>query len=247
MASSQKIIIVDIKGMTCQSCVQSINQTFSGMSGLQKIVISLGKENGTFTINPDEISTNEIIEKIEDCGFDAILRNDSSTGHSEVLICIQGINVSNFTENLFSNFPGVVDVDVNFQKENVLFSFDNTITSEEEIVRFIEQAGFTVIPGDREDSLDNCSVTHVFIKNLETQKEAFTIKESIEKLDGVFSVRVQLNSKSGIVKHSLNSINMNDIISSISDLGFDCSLKAVGKFSKLLKNYRFSVPYSRNK
>ena len=69
MASSQKIVIVDIKGMTCQSCVQSINQTFSGMSGLQKIVISLEKENGTFTINPDEINTNQIIDKIEECGF----------------------------------------------------------------------------------------------------------------------------------------------------------------------------------
>lgn len=229
MASSQKIVIVDIKGMTCQSCVQSINQTFSGMSGLQKIVISLEKENGTFTINPDEINTNQIIDKIEECGFEATLKNDNFTGHLEALICIKGMSVSNFTADLFKNFPGVVDIDVNFQKENVLFSYDNSKTTEEEIIRSIEQAGFTV-PDSKGSSLDNCSVTHVFIKNLETQKEAFTIKESVEKLDGVFSVRVQLTSKSGIVKHSLNSINMNDIISSINDLGFDCSLKAVGKF-----------------
>ena len=229
MASSQKIVTVEIKGMTCQSCVQSINSTFSDVPGLQKVVISLEKEIGIFTINSHEISTNLIIEKLEDCGFDASLRNDNSTDLTETLICIEEMSSSNSIEGIFCDFPGVIDIDVNLQKKNAFFSYNSLVTSKDQIIRAIEKAGFTV-PDSKGSSLDNCSVTHVYIQNLETQKEAFKIKESVEKLDGVFSVRVQLSSKSGIVKHSLNSINMNDIISSISDLGFHCSLKAVGEF-----------------
>lgn len=239
MAQSQEVITLNIKGMTCQSCVKSINKALSGEPGILKIVISLEKDIGIFTIDSNIIKNTElIVEKLGECGFDASFQKSEDSGNSvEILIPIEGMDSFNADiEAVFKGFAGVLDVDINMENENTLFSFNKLVTSKEQIIESIEGAGL-IVPGAIGESLDNCSVAHVYVQNLETQKEAFSIKESVEKLEGVFSVRVQLQSKSCIVKHSLNIINVNDLISSINDLGFLCSLKAVGKALHLLSKF----------
>lgn len=66
-----KKAVIDIKGMTCNSCVQSIEKMISNVHGVVSIKVSLENENAVVFYRPDEITPKKICEEIDDMGFEA--------------------------------------------------------------------------------------------------------------------------------------------------------------------------------
>lgn len=62
-----------IVGMTCNSCVQSIEGRISEMTGVLSIAVSLKEEKGTITFDPSLTQPEQLRAAIEDMGFDAFL------------------------------------------------------------------------------------------------------------------------------------------------------------------------------
>lgn len=71
--SSTHTVSIWIEGMTCNSCVQSIEGRISQMSGVQSIKVSLKEEKGTVTFDPSLTEPGLLRAAIEDMGFDASL------------------------------------------------------------------------------------------------------------------------------------------------------------------------------
>lgn len=71
--SSIHTVSIWIQGMTCNSCVQSIEGRISQMSGVQSIKVSLKEEKGTVTFDPSLTEPEQLRAAIEDMGFDASL------------------------------------------------------------------------------------------------------------------------------------------------------------------------------
>ncbi|XP_060038520.1 copper-transporting ATPase 1 isoform X2 [Erinaceus europaeus] len=65
--------IINIGGMTCNSCVQSIEGVISKKAGVKSIQVSLANSSGTVEYDPLLTSPESLREAIEDMGFDAIL------------------------------------------------------------------------------------------------------------------------------------------------------------------------------
>ncbi|CAG8504842.1 5589_t:CDS:1 [Paraglomus occultum] len=65
-----KTITLPVTGMTCQSCVKSITNSLSLHEGIRTVNVSLENENATIEYDETTISKNEIIQIIEDCGFE---------------------------------------------------------------------------------------------------------------------------------------------------------------------------------
>lgn len=70
---SSKVTVVNIEGMTCNSCVQSIEGLLSQKPGVKRISVSLANKNGTVEYDPAATSPETIRAAIEDMGFDASL------------------------------------------------------------------------------------------------------------------------------------------------------------------------------
>lgn len=66
-------VIVWIVGMTCNSCVQSIEGRISQETGVRSIAVSLKDEKGTITFNPSLTEPERLRAAIEDMGFEASL------------------------------------------------------------------------------------------------------------------------------------------------------------------------------
>nr|XP_014346418.1 PREDICTED: copper-transporting ATPase 1 [Latimeria chalumnae] len=66
-------IVINIEGMTCNSCVQSIEGKISQRTGVKSIHVSLANHNGTIEYDPLVTTAEELQEAIEDMGFDAAL------------------------------------------------------------------------------------------------------------------------------------------------------------------------------
>lgn len=64
---------IHIEGMTCGSCVQSIEGMISQKKGVRSAQVSLANHQGTFEYDPLLTSPEELRASIEDMGFDAFL------------------------------------------------------------------------------------------------------------------------------------------------------------------------------
>ncbi|XP_008291778.1 copper-transporting ATPase 2 [Stegastes partitus] len=76
-------VTVWIGGMTCGSCVRSIEGRISEMSGVQSIMVSLKEEKGTITFDPSLTEPEQLRAAIEDMGFDASLNEPSKSSQSD--------------------------------------------------------------------------------------------------------------------------------------------------------------------
>uniref|UniRef100_A0A8B9LSR9 Copper-transporting ATPase 2 n=1 Tax=Astyanax mexicanus TaxID=7994 RepID=A0A8B9LSR9_ASTMX len=74
--SLQKVTI-GIKGMTCNSCVQSIEGLISQKHGVHSITVYLKEEKGVITFDSSLTTSTELRDAIEDMGFEAFLKQES--------------------------------------------------------------------------------------------------------------------------------------------------------------------------
>ncbi|KAH0630898.1 hypothetical protein JD844_004229 [Phrynosoma platyrhinos] len=73
------ITVINVEGMTCHSCVQSIEGVISQKPGVKSICVSLQNHNATIEYDPMLTSPDDLRNSIEDMGFDASLAVSSST------------------------------------------------------------------------------------------------------------------------------------------------------------------------
>lgn len=74
------VVNIHIEGMTCNSCVQSIEGMISQRKGVMSAQVSLADHNGIFDYDPLLTTPEEIREAIEDMGFDAFLPGEMMYG-----------------------------------------------------------------------------------------------------------------------------------------------------------------------
>ncbi|KAK6299309.1 hypothetical protein J4Q44_G00308190 [Coregonus suidteri] len=70
--------LIHIEGMTCGSCVQSIEGMLSQRKGVRSAKVSLANHRGTFEYDPLLTQPEELREAIEDMGFNAFLPETNS-------------------------------------------------------------------------------------------------------------------------------------------------------------------------
>lgn len=63
--------IINIGGMTCGGCVKSVTKVLEALNGVEKTEVDLVSAKITF--DPAEVHIAELVEAIEDAGFDASL------------------------------------------------------------------------------------------------------------------------------------------------------------------------------
>lgn len=75
-------VVLPVLGMTCQSCVKSITNALFAQTGVISVQVSLSEEECTVIYDPACISTPDIAECIEDCGFDVLMVHNRASSSS---------------------------------------------------------------------------------------------------------------------------------------------------------------------
>uniref|UniRef100_A0A8C0AP77 Copper-transporting ATPase 1 n=1 Tax=Buteo japonicus TaxID=224669 RepID=A0A8C0AP77_9AVES len=68
-----QVVVINIEGMTCNSCVQSIEGVISQKAGVKSIHVSLSNCNATIEYDPLQTCPEDLRSSVEDMGFDASL------------------------------------------------------------------------------------------------------------------------------------------------------------------------------
>ncbi len=66
-----KNIIIKIKGMGCQNCVNAVMESLSEIDGINKVNVSLEKELAEVEYDELKVNADKMIETIKELGYEA--------------------------------------------------------------------------------------------------------------------------------------------------------------------------------
>uniref|UniRef100_A0A8D3CXB6 P-type Cu(+) transporter n=1 Tax=Scophthalmus maximus TaxID=52904 RepID=A0A8D3CXB6_SCOMX len=137
-----------VEGMTCSSCVQSIEKRVGSLPGVIHIKVSLGLRNATVIFDHSQHSPESLSEAIEDMGFESSL-SDSNTATpvstDTQLISTSGLTPADEEEALekLSKIQGVLDVGKSQVQMGLVVTFVPSLTSPLQLSELV--AGLTAM------------------------------------------------------------------------------------------------------
>ncbi|XP_044738073.1 copper-transporting ATPase 1 isoform X3 [Chrysoperla carnea] len=139
-------VTVSIEGMTCKSCVESIEGMISKKDGIKNIKVSLADKEGYVKYDSSITNPDDIVAAIEDMGFDATVPNSAQLAHTSITtINVEGMTCQSCVKNIesvVSEKPGITNVCVDLQKKEAVVNFVTNKTSAIEIADVINDMGF---------------------------------------------------------------------------------------------------------
>uniref|UniRef100_A0AAY4C294 Copper-transporting ATPase 2 n=1 Tax=Denticeps clupeoides TaxID=299321 RepID=A0AAY4C294_9TELE len=234
-AAEESLVVFRVEGMTCQSCVQSVETGVGGMPGVLGIRVSLTDQEAVVAFNSCQVGPEQLRVQIEQMGFTAITKNSSVPMFSReirniltVSLPIAGMHcgscVRTITECL-SGLTGVHSFTVLLETRKLDLQYDQSLLSLEtvrEVVEALPPGMFRVVlPGQE---------PHGKVSNLETSLQPLQFSSSelqtavigivgmtcnscvqsiegmISQKPGVFFISVSLKEKRGVIIYNLQTI-----------------------------------------
>ncbi|KAJ8526908.1 hypothetical protein K7X08_029385 [Anisodus acutangulus] len=140
---TSQVCRIRIKGMTCTSCSTTVESALQLIPGVQKARVALATEEAEIQYDPWISTYNQLLESIEDTGFEAIL---ISTGEdrSKILLKVDGVHTDNsmtIIESSLRALPGVEDVDIDPELKKLSVSYKSDIIGPRNFIEVIESTG----------------------------------------------------------------------------------------------------------
>ncbi|XP_072126970.1 copper-transporting ATPase 1 isoform X3 [Mobula birostris] len=229
-------ITISVEGMTCNSCIQTIEQQIAKLQGVSNVKVSLENHNAAIVYNPEFQSPESLQEAIDDMGFEATLTDTSpvpvtpeSALHNDPSLTVQPCqqigSQASAIEDEKRQEPPVED-------DGALPSVSNTASLNEDIV---DMAGDKKLLMPEENQLTQGSemVVKMRIEGMTCHSCCSTIEGKVGKLQGVQRIKVSLNSQEATIVYQAHLITPEDLRSQIESAGFFATIKTKAKPLKL--------------
>lgn len=181
--TNNKMVKINVEGMTCNSCVQHIQGVVSQKSGVESINVSLETKSASISYNPMKTSPQELCTVIDDMGFETVLSEsstadgfdelalrggmgDQTAGHVCV-IAVDGMTCMSCVrhiEDIVAEMTGVCSVHVSLRDNSATVQLRPGAVSPQEVAARIDDMGFETRVVERASG-DCASVQNTSISN----------------------------------------------------------------------------------
>ena len=237
--------VIQVGGMSCSSCSNSITTEVKKIDGVDSVSVSLLTEEATVKHAPS-VTTEELVEKIEDLGFDANFMSSAGNPTSassatpsyasaiKTIVQVGGMtcsSCSNTITNSLLQIPGVDSANVSLLTEEATIVHDSYIDPST-LCETIEDLGFDANLISSVTEKEPVPVmkykTELTISGMTCTSCVKSITNELEKLDGIDNVSVSLMTEKAVVIHE-ESLPVDLIKEHIEDLGFDASIMSISE------------------
>ncbi|MFZ7138387.1 MAG: heavy metal translocating P-type ATPase [archaeon] len=139
-AQQKKRIVLDIGGMHCATCAQTIEKRLPKLKGVIYATINLAAEKAIIDYDPTVVTQQAIEDAISDVGYRVI--------HQEVTLKLSGMHCTmcaQAIEKALTQKEGVYKAAVNFATESAFVEFNAAQVSLESIKKVIRDVGYDVV------------------------------------------------------------------------------------------------------
>ncbi|NWI31047.1 ATP7B ATPase, partial [Sula dactylatra] len=153
-SSQEHTVAVNIVGMTCQSCVQSIEGRISKVKGIVSIKVFLEQNNAIIKYLQSEISPEQICQEIQDMGFDASIAEERLTTATVNLSClreavvklrVEGMTCQSCVTNIegkIRKLHGVAKIKVSLGNQEAIIAYYPYIIQPDNLKSHISDLGY---------------------------------------------------------------------------------------------------------
>ncbi|GLT62329.1 hypothetical protein SLA2020_349760 [Shorea laevis] len=134
---------LQIKGMACTSCSESVERALQMVNGVKKAVVGLALEEAKVHFDPNLIDTDDIIEAVEDAGFGADLIS-SGNDENKVHLKLEGVNSLDdvkIIQSSLESVEGVNHVEMDLMENKVAVTYDPDLTGPRSLLHCIQETG----------------------------------------------------------------------------------------------------------
>jgi Cu+-exporting ATPase len=140
MTEETKFLTLPVTGMTCANCVATVERNVKKLDGVANVSVNLSTERASIEYDPDLLSQGDITARIRRSGYDIAL------GEADFLLQRLGDdNDARRLEKTISSIDGVEEVRANIATETVKVRYIPTVTSQFEIRKVMQNAGFSAL------------------------------------------------------------------------------------------------------
>uniref|UniRef100_A0A669QW51 P-type Cu(+) transporter n=1 Tax=Phasianus colchicus TaxID=9054 RepID=A0A669QW51_PHACC len=200
MKQNFRTVAVNVVGMTCQSCVQSIEGRISKVKGVVSIKVSLELNNALVKYLQSEISPEQICQEIEDMGFDANIAEERLTPVSVNLPCSREAVIKLRIEGMTCQ-SSVTSIEGKIKKLHGVAKIKVSLSNQELGVLDVRNLQMTV-----------------HIEGMHCKSCVRNIEGNISSLPGIQSIEVSLEHKCAVVQYSPNLITLPALQQAIESL-----------------------------
>ncbi|KAK1167374.1 copper-transporting ATPase 1-like [Acipenser oxyrinchus oxyrinchus] len=227
-------ITVCVGGMTCNSCIQTIEQQVGNLQGVHDIQVSLVNKDAVVVFDPSLQTPESLREAIEDMGFEASLSDSAKPIPTETgLFSIPSLvpQPQSQVHSTLSQMKGVLDVQIAPEPQHVTVTFIPSLVSTSQISGVVRSVDASPVerkcdpPEEPGRSQASEALVKMKIEGMVCLSCTTTIQGKIGKLNGVQKMQVSLANQEAAVVYQPHLITAEEIVNQIGLVGFKASLK----------------------
>jgi len=146
-AAKTSVVTLPVEGMTCASCVNTIEGALNKAEGVAKAVVNFATEKATIEFDPQTLTESDLVKIIEGTGYRVAGAREKVTfklGGMTCASCAQTI------EKALNKADGVFEAAVNLATEQAVIEFDAGVTGPANLEQVIEGTGYHVVKKEGE-------------------------------------------------------------------------------------------------
>jgi Cu+-exporting ATPase len=136
-----------VSGMTCASCVDTIQRSLADLQGIESANVNLATERATISYDPELVNIEQVKKTVRDAGYDVVL--------NIVTISVGGMSCAtcaNTIEEALRSLDGVQAATVNLASDKVTVTYDPQVVRVPDLKRAIRDSGYEVIEAESVDT-----------------------------------------------------------------------------------------------
>lgn len=156
--TSEETVQLQVRGMTCASCVTAVENSLKAQLGVTTVRVALLAERVHVSYNPDTIDTKVLVEALGDAGFDASVMERANSLKLQIYgmtcaSCVAAI------ERGLNGTRGIMKASVNLMTASATIEFNPEEIHARSIVQAIEELGFdaTLMSTTKDAQLESLS------------------------------------------------------------------------------------------
>ncbi|XP_068103699.1 copper-transporting ATPase 1 isoform X2 [Hyperolius riggenbachi] len=229
------LAVIPVEGMTCNSCVQNIEQHIGRLNGVHSIKVSLEGKNATVIYNPTLHTSTTLQEAIEDMGFESppvVVQSEAVPTDRGTLHLSKDQSAEHVCTELTA-LKGVLDVTILAEGTAICVTFIPSVINTDDMIRSFPALSLEARTPRRgsPQSQDNHAAQNgdvlvkMKVEGMTCHSCTSTIEGKIGKLKGVQRIKVSLDNQEAHIVYQPHLITAGEIRNQIEEAGFTALIK----------------------